>query len=138
MEWYVYVPVVAAVIGVLGGCAGKLTEVSNDIKERRERVEEKVTEMFGKYRAATEVYISLRNRVREHWDEIPADVQDKLERLDSKVVDFHNEVQKVKNELEQANEDVEQLEKMAKDADQKWTEVITTLENLSRIALRLS
>jgi chromosome segregation ATPase len=138
MEWYMYVPIVAVIIGGLTGCAGKLTDVSNDIKERREKVEQKVTEMYGKYQAATEVYISVRNRVREHWDKIPEDVQDKLERLDEKVVAFHDEVQKLKDELEQANKDIEKLELMAKKADKKWSEVLGTLENLSRIALKLS
>lgn len=125
-------------VGLLGGCAGKMTDVSQEVKEERQKIKKRVGQLAERYKAAREIYVEVRKSIKTKWDIVPEELRGKLKRFDAKAKDFNEQVEKLYDDLEQADKNIEELEKMAKEADKKWTELIETLKNITQIAVEIA
>lgn len=138
---------------LLVGCAGVLTNISQDIREKRQRLVEQSQEVIGKAKAVRETYeevrstyVTIREQLRKEcdveeepkWCDEAGEIDRVLVRMDKKVVNFYNEAKEYYEKGKQLNSDIETLEQKAIEADKAWNDVLTTFKNLSKIGVAVA
>ena len=135
---FIVLALILSSVIALSGCAGKLTDISNQVKEKREKIAQRVGQLEEKYRTGREIYAEMRNAIQERWDDIPAELQEKLRDFDKKAKEFDAQVIELKKNLDNANSRIKSLEQKARKADKKWDELLTTLKNISQVLVAIS
>ena len=144
--------IILSLVILLSGCAGQLTNLTNDIRDRRQQLVNQSERFVGKYKAiketyveSRETYIDLREIVKEKCKEKGNDkickkaqeIDTLIVKIDKRVREFHSTVEQFHSEAKKLNSDIKMLEQKAKKADKAWKDIVTILRNLSTIGVKV-